>query len=51
MSSFKKMLLMPYEAIKNKRAIAQGYRRLDERDNSEPAALVFKKPFLKKRLK
>ena len=51
MSSFKKMLLMPYEAIKNKRSIAQGYQRLDENDNSEPATLVFKKPFLKKQSK
>ena len=42
---------MPYEAITNKRSIAQSYQRLDESDNSEPAALVFKKPFLKKRPK
>ena len=47
MSSYKKMLLMPYEAIKNKRSIAQGYQRLDESDNNEPAALSLKSPLLK----
>jgi hypothetical protein len=31
--SFKKMLLMPYEAIKNKRKVAQGYTRFDNNNN------------------